>query len=700
LEFKTHIELARGSDGVPLLYPVPISDEIETLYINDIKSKQHWKRDIDLPAFFFDYNPHLSDKERCRINASKTFYNKSGKLVTLSVEDTIELTRLIKREKERMIHGVYIMNDGEKIYLPGSYYGVLQWGKMFGVKSNGGYGRFLEYQHKYAIIRDHAKKTEWCNGYYCHKAKKTGITQLQTLLMLIDLIVNKQYTMAAMSKVLETAKKANFKYFLYGLKNLPYVLRPKIDQNGWQKAVQKIEMKCDDPEFSLENTFTAVSTTIDGLDGLVIIQEVHIDEPPKFPTQVPIEQVWEKTKEQVRQQSVKYGIIAMTSYPPEEDTAAFKWCRDFYIDSCKIVNGRPLNGIIPFFIGIIEGSMHNADIYGKPDLLKSEMEEDAERAKCKNAYEIQARQRQYAKTAKEGWQSGGGGSVYNNLILAEREAELQEEYDAGKLNYIEGNLEWTAGWFSKVRFVPLSYEDRLKGKEGKWKLYCSLEYLEGKTNLTFDMPFKIKYVDKERKFLHQPSDVVYFAGATDPVDYAYVTELGKEYSKNASIIKNLNGDTISVYHYREEDPDVTIEDFCMEILFFGHYTIVEGNRKHALTALEKVGLYYFMLVKTAEGKIVPYTEKDNGKPVCSGTGVISTYVTLITKRLKQSPNQFVSIPIIKQLKSFEADDTQAYDLAVCEGLCETALDATQAYVTSKKSRYGKYAALAAMANAI
>lgn len=701
--FETRILLVPGKDeSSTMYYDVPVSDDIETLNSPDLpKGQQYWKRDISFPDFFFDYNPHLSDKSVCRINASKTNY-KSGKLVTLSVEDTIELVRLVARERERMRTGVYLWNNGKKIYLPGFYYGALQWGKMFGVKENGGYGKHLKYQRMLSYVRDMAITIPALRGYYNHKAKKTGITQLITIFLLIEGVINKQFTATAMSKVLDTAKKANFKYYLYALKNLPAVMRPMIEQNGWQRAVQKIEFKSVDPALSLDNTFATVSTTVDGLDGYPLIQRIHIDEPPKFPKAVPIDQVYEKSKEQVVQQGTKFGIIEMTSYPPEEDSDAFRWCRSFYQESCKIVNGMPLNGMIPFFIGIIEGSMHLADIYGEPDLEAAELAEDVARRKCKNAYEIQARQRQYSKTAKEGWQSGGGGSVYNNNDLTERQILLEEEYVNGELNYVEGNLEWSGGRFSPVRFVPLTFEDRMKKKIGKWKIYCDLDYLADKTNLAFAMPRKIKYVDGERKFLLQPSDITYFAGGTDPVDYAYVTELGKTFSLNASIIKNMNGDTISVYHHREEDPDTTIEDFLLELCFFGHYALYEGNRKHVFTTMEKEGMSFFMLMRNKKGVIVPFMNdaKENYKPVCSSTGLISTYVSLIVKRLKQNPEQFKSVPTIKQLKEFDPTETQSTDLAVTEGLAEISLDAVQSWITSKKSKYGKYAALGAAMGAI
>ena len=225
--------------GVFYTVPEP-ADELpyETLYEDLLKTDQYWRREIDFPQYFFDYDPHLNFRERCRINASRTEY-RYGKLTTLSVEDTIELFRLLKRETDRMRHGIFIMNNGVKTYFPGVYYGALQWGKMFGVPGNDGYGQHRHYQRNFACARQLSIEDELLEGYYLHKAKKTGITQLASLFLMVEAIVNKQFTAAVMSKTHETAKKANFVYFVYAFKNLPHILRPKTEQKGWQNADRK-----------------------------------------------------------------------------------------------------------------------------------------------------------------------------------------------------------------------------------------------------------------------------------------------------------------------------------------------------------------------------------------------------------------------------------------------------------------------------
>ena len=680
-----------------VFYEVPDPKEgipYETLYEYLPAADQYWRRETDFPQFFFDYNPHLPFKTRCRINASRTEY-RHGLLFTLSVEDTIEMLRLLKRETDRMRYGIFIMNNGEKIYFPGVYYGALQWGRMFGVADNDGYGEHRRYQRYYACARQLVLENEALDGYYVHKPKKTGITQLASLFLVITAMVNKQFTAAIMSKTHETAKKANFVYFMYAFKNLPPILRPKTEQKGWHNAVQKLELKCSEPAMSLDNTIAAVATTVNGLDGLPPLQIIQIDEPPKFPKSVDIEKVFTKARQQTRIQQTRIGIIEMFSYPPEEDTAAFFWCKNFYKECTNVgENGLPLNGMLPIFISVAESSNGTFDRYGEPDKLKALQEEQAARLLCLTAYDLQARKRQYPLTAKEGWESGGSGSVYNNISLTEQETVLEEQYKFGQLNYMEGNLEWDGvRMLSKVRFDALTLEQIVNGATGKWKIYCTMEYLNTHTNLCFKMPRKIKFINKERIELLQPPDYVFHASGTDPVDYARVSELGQKQSKNASVVKDIQGNLLSVFHSRSENPDDDIDNFCKEIVFFGSYALVEGNRKNAITELENQGLWYFLLVRHPNGQVLPYLQGMSIKHINSTTDIKSRYIALQMKKIKNNIGQFINPEIIRQHKEFDPIETQKSDLAVADNLGEVAVDAMKVFVLSKKTNSDRYGML-------
>jgi len=664
---------------------------IDTLFLSNPKADQYWRRQNDFPKFFYDYNPHLPEKKLCRLNATQTHY-VGDKLVSLSVEDTLELRRLVAREVRRMKNGVFIMNNGVKIYFPGYYYGTLQWAKMIGVNTNNGYGQHRRYQREFACQRLKVIEDDELSGYYVHKIKKCGITQLLNCFFAIESITNRQFTIAQMSKNHDTAKSANFIYYAYVLKNLPHVLIPSIDQKSWAGAVQKIQIRCNDREFSLENVCAAVPSTTDGIDGLPPLNRVCLSEMPKMDY---AEAILTKTIEQLRIQKTKIGIIEMESYPPEDDIKSFKYCRELYTKGCQAVDekGYPKNKILPLYIGLLEATNGTHDIYGDPDKLLALQMEQKERDNCDTQAKLQARTRQYHLTPKEGWAVGGGGSVYNNIALTEQQTLLEEQYNFGQLNYMAGNLEWTAGFLSPVRFVPLSHEDIMAGKVGKWKFYCTMEYLEKNTNLCFKMQRKKKLINKEIIELLQPPDDVFHVSGTDPVDYAYIAEMGTKQSKNASITRKLTGELLSVYWHRGEDPDESLEDFAMEMIFLGLYAIIEGNRKNAVTTLEKLGMYYFMLIRHPNGEIKPYTQAAKIKHVSSGKDLKSEYISLIIKHIKNSIHFFGDVDIISQHKEFDPDKTQKSDLSVADGLSFVAVDKMQSWIISKKSVSDQYAHL-------
>lgn len=683
-----------------IYYEVPQSTAarlIETLFTDLPQAEQYWRRQDDFvinkiyPNIFFDYNPHLPEKKRCRINATKTHYI-GDRLVSLSIEDTQKLDALLKREVRRMKYGLYVMNNGVRIYFPGVYYGFLQHCKLVGVAKNGGYGDHKRYQREFACQRQKCIEDEKINSFYLHKIKKAGSTAQLACFDVIEAITNKQFISAAMSKNHDTAKASNFAYFLYALKNLPKILLPSIEQVGWTKSVQRVQIKTDDPELSLQNIFVAVPSVADGLDGFPPIQRVKLSEMPKMDDP---ETVLKKSREQTKLQNTKVGITEMESYPPEDDSKGFKFCRNMWTKDCMDLDedGYPKNGTIPLYIGLLEATDGTHDIYGEPDRKKAFEMEMKEREKCDTPAKLQARQRQYHVNAEEGWRSGGGGSVYNNIALAEQKATIEDKYKFGDLNYRLANLQWTVGFGSAVRIEFLSLEDIKNGKIGRWRIYCSDNYIKENTNLCFKMPKRVKKIAGEKvEVLQPPDDVIHVAG-TDPVDYGFISEMGKKQSKNASIIRNIEGNLISVYHFRSEDPDQNLDDFAKEMVCFGTYSLVEGNRKNAVTTLEKLGMYYFMLIRHPNGQIVPYGQSIKIKHVSSGNDVKSKYIELVTKHIKNNIEYFQDVPIIEAHMDFEPDKTQEYDLSVADGLGFIALLAMQEYLATKKNRFDHYASM-------
>lgn len=661
---------------------------LETLFEDMPKAQQYWRRQTDFPKAFHYYDPHLPAKKLCRLNASTTYYS-GDTLVSLSVEDTQELKIFVEREIHRMRYGVWIMNNGVKIYFPGFYYGTLQHSKMIGVKGDG-YGSHRRYQREFACQRQKVIEDPKLRAFYLHKIKKAGATQIISSFCAIETCTRRNQTKAFMSKNHDTAKSANFKYYSYALKTFPNVLLPSIETKGWKSAIQKIQIRSNDPELSLENIAVAIPTVADSADGLPPLTNIVYSEIAKYDD---AETVLAKSMEQLQLQQTKVGIGEMECYPPENDGKSFRYCKKMYNVDCQDLDsdGYPKNKIIPLYIGLLEATDGTFDIYGEANKKLAAEMEMAERAKCDSPAKLQARKRQYHMTAKEGWEAGGGGSVYNNLILAAKKADLEEEYKNAQLNYRLGNLEWTGEKFnSPVRFVPLTLEEMRLGKKGRWKVFKDDTYIERNCNLCFKMPRKKKIINGDVFELLQPPTEVIHCGGTDPVDYGLISEMGKKRSTNASTVRDIMGDLCSTYFDRHENPDVDIENFAMQMIFWGSYDIVEGNRKNAVTSLEQLGLYYFILVKHPNGEIKPYQQSMVVKHVSSDRNLKALYIKLTSRAIVNNIEFFKDIDVIQDHMEIDPEATQEYDRAVSDSLCWTAVDALQTWVLSNKNRDSEY----------
>lgn len=110
--------------------------------------------------------------------------------------------------------------------------------------------------------------------------------------------------------------------------------------------------------------------------------------------------------------------------------------------------------------------------------------------------------------------------------------------------------------------------------------------------------------------------------------------MGENPSLNASVVKDVQGNILSVYVHRSEDPDDDIDDLCKEIVFFGSYALIEGNRKNAITEIENQGLWYFLLIRHSNEQIIPYGHGMKIKHISSTRDMKSLYLTLQIKRSK------------------------------------------------------------------
>jgi hypothetical protein len=301
--------------------------------------------------------------------------------------------------------------------------------------------------------------------------------------------------------------------------------------------------------------------------------------------------------------------------------------------------------------------------------------------------------------------SGGRGTVFDNLRLAIQFREVEIELHSGILPYSIGHLRWTnsvwedggqenrrpQGEFSGVYMEELTEEDRLQGKEGSFKFFRELpvEFLNRciKDQLRDDDDGALK-----------PDPESLLVASFDPTDYVLKRDVA-EGSMNAGhggFIYDPALETMGIatdvllweYYFRHENPDDTKEDVIKTIIYTGCRMIIEANKKWLVTAVKLEGLHHFLLLKQKDGSIRPYQAGDENDLVNTTQDMINAYCRAIN-RYWAKPKTLADIDklttvktliLLAQAMDFDATDTKKSDTVVSYGYWRLAVESFSVYI--------------------
>lgn len=661
------------------------------------KKNQYWRRQIDFPKQFFEYVGGVTKVGEADI------FNGDGVLITISEDTARALIRFRDRELHRRIHGVWIMNFGELTYLTGNHYFTLQWGEMHGhinPETGDSFGDYREFQRDFFYFIDHVEKSPVSGGFIA-KAKKTGITQLMALMFLNEstLIREKRFTM--MSKSHDDAKDTNMMLYQHALEKMPSIMKPSIKNSNLSKVVfdkpkiaisgsqRSLKMLGDSKHDGFKTFVEALPTKEDAMDGPKIWR-AHLDEFPKYKNPYP-KAVYDKSIEATMLQQIIYGKQFYTSYPPEDDSKSFFEARKIWNDSAlktKNEAGNTASKLIQFYISALNSSEGTFNRYGKADQSKAfYLNEQDRKSAGTDRRDLQKKKRQYSRTKKEAWESGGSGSLFDNIRLAEQESDINDEVADGAEYYRQGSLEPKMGRMSPVMFTEITDQEKTDGKEGKFRFYAHL--LAHELNVPFNLP------SDDNGFLMPHPDTTMVA-AVDPTDYKLKKDVA-EGSKNSITVMNefsiarntafrsvASNIIIAEYYDRPDDPDEFYEDLVNLILFLGCYVIVEANKGWVVTRLKKDGLQNFLLLKDKKlGIIRPFQEGDELTLINTTEDMINEYCRAIARYIRKptAPDDIdwlktiKSDRLIQQLMNFDVQNTKKFDMVVSFGYCRMAIEA-------------------------
>lgn len=707
-----------------LEYALPEKPAKEEILFHDKgKLDQYWRRQEDFPQIFFDYNPFTI------VNAVETRYDvENSVLISLSVADTAELKRLQNREMHRRVYGVWFMNKGVATYLTGVHYFILQWCQVPDVPGN--YLGYRKFQRNFFYAWDLCEHDEDCLGLYVIKPKKTGLTQLVSLIFLEKSTRMKEKRFGMMSKSKDDARDTNFMFYLFALNKLPYIFRPRAAKETETRRIFALPRKKDtgtrssvlaqlknDTGFNTE-VFVA-PTVVDAFDGPKL-ELGWFDEFPKYDDPSP-EKVFTKCSQAVKIDHDINGKIIITSYVVETDGKEFDEAKKIFEESelsTKTVStNRTISGLYTHFISALDSGNKLFDVYGDCDTETRRGQILAEREQKKyDSNALQAIIRQYPITKEEAWRKGGAsGSAFNNIRLGERDKEISDGMASGQLPFVPGYFRWKNGMrLGEVEFVPVPQETMMEFTDKEIDTNKSARFRWYMPNIrpADFMPNKpFLNANRDRRGRLKPFEDTLFCGAADPFDYALKEDVAVG-SKGAITIElmphtptntiygiNVTGRMVIDYLFRHDDPDDYYEDLIMLVLYFGMYVYVESNKPWVTKKMKDEGLQNFILYRTKEKTVEPFVEGAEMVQTATNKDVIEELCLALANEISAPAEGsfdllklYYSKRLIKQLMEFKPTDTKRYDLAMCWGLNKVARNSLQSYrlrVANHKGRYDR-----------
>lgn len=717
----------------------PMPPKKDFLFWNLPQAKQYWTRQTDFPKIFFDWHREGNGVE---LDAEYTRYDDTGMLAALSKEDSIvlfgdpsqgESEGLQLREYRRCTEGVWFFNNGEPTYITGDYYFILQWGAMLGcvneVEPGSHYGQYYQFQRDMCYFYELAKYTEYGRGGVYMKPKKTGATQVLSLLALNQAITHAQVNVRIMSITESLAKDSNFGYIKYAVGKMPSIILPsRAKQNEGEilfgapnssRSPLSKKKRVVDVEY-LNSWLCTVPTARTSFDSLTNYLAL-IDEFPKIKESTYPKELLEATLPTVMEGMIRRkGTILMLSYSPEKTDRSFRESKEIYQNSkLKTIpideetgkrKGNTASKLICHTLTVQEGIFGGCDVYGKPvekkiwDIYNAELSEASKKENPSLA--IQLLKRQYPTSEQDPWNEGAiEDSIFDLERISNRINEIQEEHSVGVRNYIQFDLSYSI----QPKKLPIGTEYEFPGKiiltrttdadiraqkpGGKWKMYRPQWLPE---------QFMNKWVNKRiydpKSGLLIPDKSSPFLIAMDPSNYR-----SKRYTHTKSmnaimcfLLPNAELDAMvgtrcsnkrlfMEYLFREDNPIDTLQTIIQIILYLNCYILLEANVPTWPEKLIEVGLGNFLLMVDPETKnLVPYRKHDKQNYFSLQKNNQNIDLCFNSAKIHLAPPQMVgeidnitqldSVTVLSQLSQIKAEDTTEYDAAVAwmEGLlaCE------------------------------
>ncbi len=575
-----------------------------------------------------------------------------------------ELQKFRDQEWDRRINGVWIMIDGEAIYLTGLNYFYLNWFKYdFGNPEF----RFIDVEFFYMI--DYCIEDPNCYGLNLLGGRRTGKTAKMGV-FLYDHASCHAYSYAGLQSKNDTdAKKVFNQNIVDPWRRLPDFFRPEYNFDS--KQSKKLEFKV--PLKRGQQVLEEDNDDIEGLNSWVNFEDAGLveydgyklhrygaDETGKT-EKVDVKERWDKVKlclrDTVNGKRVILGTCLQTTTVEQlgNNTNPYFKLWDESDPRKRKANGQTISGLYNFFIPADCSTIF--DDYGRSlrgeskKLIMSDREGITDQASLMDAI------RKDPLSVTEAKMVGAKGNPFNQTVLNQADHRIS---CLAEPPYTVGNFVWDIPYV-KARFDP----DPLAGK---WHV-AWFPPVEKQNRV------KVGYGDDKFKPDNEHEGCI----GVDPISEGATADSARKSSYAMTVFRNasevdpeLSEIPIADYIYRPDNPEEAYEDNLIACWFYGYHAHIEKNNFFV-----RNGCSGFVMKRPENTLSIEQKKKKEmqGAGTAAGTEVINLWVNLVKKNISQHGHRYVLPRTIDQLKRFKPELRTLFDLVVSLGFAKTGSEA-------------------------
>ena len=601
----------------------------------------------------------------------------------------------IEQEFNRRREGVWFFNNGERVYITGRHYMMLQWSKL-----DIGYGYYLEFQRRLFLHFAACEADPRSIGQMYTKCRRSGYTNMSAAILVDEGTQVKDKLLGIQSKTGKDAQENIFmKKVVPMFKSYPFFFKPIQDgttnprmELAFREPSKRItkKNKTSNRGEALNTIINWKNTTNNAYDGEKL-HLMYLDEAGKWEKPTDIREAWriERTCLIVGRRIVGKALVGSTVNPMDKGGNQYKelW-RDSDPDD-RNANGRTKTGLYRLFIPSYEALEGFFDKYGNPivedpekpvETIDGDYVDIGAKTYLKNerdalkhdARELNEFIRQFPFTVDEAMRDSIEGSTFNIGKIYEQVEHNQELYPHP---VVRGNFSWKDGTSdNEVVFSP--------NPQGRWRVAWMPKPEE-----------RNKYVIKYGK--RHPANDHIGVGGVDSYDLDSTTDnRGSKgachmYNKfNMSAPANM---FVAEYASRPPLARIFYEDVLMAAVFYGYPLLIENNKYGIVRYFESRG-YEEYVMKRPEHLKTPNAAtntKTRGIP-SNSQDVIQAHAHAIEAYIEEhvginsETGEMGKMYFDRTLEDwigYKIDNRTKFDLTISSGL---ALLAAQKFKTEKK----------------